>query len=212
MRHDTAREIVQRHLSGSAEVQRQVAEACVEDIIRAADLVVRSVSQGGQVLICGNGGSAADAEHLAAEFLNRLTKEFARPPIPAIALTSVPFLTAYANDVGYEGVFARQVEALGRSGDVLLCISTSGESGNVLRAAEEARKRGVRTVALTGAAGALAGAVDVAIRIPSRDTQHIQEAHLGVEHVLCHLIERRLYGERGEGQEHPAAALLDSDG
>ncbi len=212
MRRDAVREIVQRHLTDSAEVQRQVAEACVADVIRAADLIVRSVSNGGQVLLCGNGGSAADAEHLAAEFLNRLTKEFERPPIPAIALTSAPFLTAYANDVGYEGVFARQVEALGRPGDVLICISTSGGSGNVLRAAAEARRRGVRTVALTGAAGALTGAVDVAIRIPSLDTQHIQEAHLAVEHILCYLIERRLYEERREGQEHPAAVRRDSDG
>ena len=116
------------------------------------------------------------------------------PGLPAIALTTdTSFLTAYPNDVGFDGVFARQVQALGSAGDVLVAISTSGRSRNVLTAADEARHRGLSVVALLGEDGPLAAAADVAIRVPTKDTQVIQQVHLGVEHLICHLVERALY-------------------
>ena len=132
---------------------------------------------------------------MAAEFVSRLTKDFERPGLPAIALTTdTSFLTAYANDCGFEGVFTRQVQALGRPGDVLIGISTSGNSTNVIQAVELARTIGMRTVSLTGSGGRLAKLADVAITVPSDDTQHIQEVHLAVEHLLCMLVERALFG------------------
>lgn len=200
MAGEEIRERIRRHLLGSAEVTRRAAEECADDIARAAELIATSVKSGGKILICGNGGSAADSEHMTAEFLGRLTREFERPGLPAIALTSNgPFVTAYANDVGFEGIFARQVQALGGPGDVLISISTSGASGNVIRASEDARHRRMRIIALTGKGGILPGLADVAIQVPSDDTQHVQEAHLAIEHIICHLVERRLYGPDGEG-------------
>ncbi len=154
-----------------------------------------SLEGGGTMLICGNGGSAADAQHLATEFVSTLTIDNRRPSIPAIALTTdTSLLTAIANDFGVEGMFARQVESLGRAGDVLIGISTSGNSVNVIRAAEQARAQDMKTIALTGASGgALAPLADVAIRIPSTITSHIQECHLAVEQLLASLVEDALY-------------------
>jgi D-sedoheptulose 7-phosphate isomerase len=158
-------------------------------------LVANAVRAGGKLLICGNGGSAADAQGLATEFVSTLTTDRLRPAIPAMALTTdTSILTAVANDFGFEGVFARQVEALGRPGDVLLGISTSGNSRDVVLAAREARRRGLATVALTGRAGGeLAGIVDAAIRVPGDTTSHVQEAHLAVEHALAFAVEDALY-------------------
>jgi D-sedoheptulose 7-phosphate isomerase len=136
---------------------------------------------------------------MAAEFVSRLTKDFERPGLPAIALTTdTSFLTAYTNDCGYEGVFARQVQALGRARDVLLGISTSGNSANVIQAMELARGLGLKSVALTGAGGRLAKLADVAIAVPCEDTQHIQEAHLAIEHLLCLLVEQALFGRTAQ--------------
>jgi len=164
------------------------------EIARAAALVAESFRRGGKLLLCGNGGSAADCQHLAAEFVGRLTKEVARPGLPAIALTTdTSYLTAYANDFGFDGVFARQIEALGAAGDVLLAISTSGSSRNVLAAADAARRKAIAVIALVGDGGALAGSADVAIQVPSRDTQLIQQVHLAVEHLICQLVEQALY-------------------
>jgi D-sedoheptulose 7-phosphate isomerase len=193
-----SRELVRTFLHASAEVKTRAADSCADDLVRAAVLIGDAIAAGGKLLLCGNGGSAADCQHVAAEFVSRLTMEFERPAIPAIALTTdTSFLTAYANDIDFPGVFARQIEALGRAGDVLLGISTSGRSQNVLRAAETARARGMRVVALMGSAGPLADLADVAIRVPSPSTQHIQECHLCLEHALCHLVERRLFGSGG---------------
>ncbi len=164
------------------------------EIARAASLVTESFQRGGKLLLCGNGGSAADCQHVAAEFVGRLTKEVARPALPAIALTTdTSYLTACANDFGFDGVFARQIEALGRAGDVLLAISTSGSSRNVLAAADAARRNGIAVIALVGTDGPLAAAADVAIQVPSRDTQLIQQVHLAVEHLICQLVEQALY-------------------
>ena len=172
-----------------------VARDRLDEVVRAAQLLTASLRAGGKVLICGNGGSAADAQHLATEFVSTLTVDHPRPSIPAIALTTdTSLLTAIANDFGVEGLFARQVESIGREGDVLMAISTSGRSANVVRAARTARDRSMRVVALTGEGGGeLAPLADVAIRVPSTVTAHIQEAHLAVEQLLALLVERALY-------------------
>ena len=174
-----------------------VTEAMARDgaeIARAATVITQSFQRGGKLFLCGNGGSAADCQHLAAEFVGRLTKDVTRPGLPAIALTTdTSYLTAYANDFGFDGVFARQIEALATTGDVLLAISTSGSSRNVLAGVDAAKRKGLAVVALLGDEGALANAADVAIRVPSNDTQLIQQVHLAVEHLICHLVERALY-------------------
>ena len=195
------RETVSAYLRESADTKRRSAEACDEAIVAAADLVAQAFRGGGKVLLCGNGGSAADCQHMATEFVSRLTKSFERPGLPAIALTTdTSFLTAFANDCGFDGVFERQVQALGRPGDVLIGISTSGNSPNVVLAVKHARGAGLRSVVLTGTGGALASLADVAISVPSTDTQHIQEAHLAIEHLICWLVERDLFAS-------PAASM-----
>ena len=178
-----------------------MAERCVDSILAAADLIAETFRSGGKVLLCGNGGSAADCQHMAAEFVNRLTKDFERPGLPAIALTTdTSFLTAFANDCGFEGVFERQVQVLGKPGDALIGISTSGNSTNVIRAVEAARAADMQTIVLMGNNGRLAEMANVAISVPSANTQYIQEAHLAIEHILCGLVECSLFGE-GDNRE-----------
>ena len=182
---------VQQHLRKSAEAKIRAAESCADDVTRAAARIAAAFRAGGKLLICGNGGSAADAQHMAAELIVRLTADLVRPGLPAIALTTdSSVLTAYTNDFDFDGVFARQVQALGRPGDVLLGISTSGNSRNVIQAVEAARTAGMSVVTLTGNRGALLTMADVAIAVPEAITAHIQEVHLAIEHVLCALIER----------------------
>jgi phosphoheptose isomerase len=199
MQHDIDyhRKKARTYLLESAETKRQVADKCIDSILAAAELMAETFRAGGKVLLCGNGGSAADCQHMATEFVSRLTKEFERPGLPAIALTTdTSFLTAFANDCGFEGVFARQVQVLGKVPDVLIGISTSGNSMNVIRAIEAARAAKMRTIALTGSSGRLAALADIAIAVPSGNTQYVQEAHLGIEHLLCYLVELHLFGER----------------
>jgi phosphoheptose isomerase len=174
---------------------RRTADACAADVSAAAQLVCEALLGGGKILLCGNGGSAADSQHLAAEFVSTLTLDNRRPAIPAIALTTdTSILTAVANDFGFEGVFARQVEALGRAGDVLIGISTSGNSADVVLAFEHAERQGLRTIALTGESGGrLAPMADVAIKIPSSVTSHIQECHIAVGQLLALMVEEALY-------------------
>ncbi len=195
MDRDAAREMSERYLRDAATLMVEVAEGCRDDVASAAALLAAAFRGGHKLLICGNGGSAADAQHLATEFVSTLTLDHPRPSIPAIALTTdTSLLTAIANDYGVESVFERQVESLGDAGDVLLAISTSGNSLNVVRAAGRARERGLAVVALTGATGGtLAPLADVAIRIPSTVTAHIQECHLAVEQLVALLVERELY-------------------
>lgn len=164
-----------------------------EDIAAAASLIADTLASGGHVLLCGNGGSAADAQHLAAEFTGRFLKE--RAPWPAIALsTNTSALTAIGNDYGYDEVFARQVVAHGRFGDVLIAISTSGNSPNVVRAMEAARDRGVRVIGLAGTGGSSMPALsDVCIVVPGAGTPRIQEGHILVGHILCGLVEDVLF-------------------
>lgn len=189
---------IRAQLLESADVKRRTADVCLSDIERAAAAIANCLLMGGRVLLCGNGGSAADCQHIAAEFTNILSRDMMRPALSAIALTTdTSFLTGNANDFGFEGIFARQVEALGRPGDVLVAISTSGNSPNVVRGVERARELGLSVVGLTGASGGrLAAGADIAIRIPSLDVQRIQEAHVAVGHVLCWLAERQLFGEQ----------------
>lgn len=177
---------------------RDAAGTSVAAIAGAAKLIADSFRRGGKLLLCGNGGSAADCQHMAAEFVSKLRKtDSPRRALPALALTTdTSFLTAYANDVGVEDIFSRQIEAHGRPGDVLIAISTSGSSPNVLRGVEAARSAGMKTVALTGSGGPLGDTTDIAIRVPSGNVAHIQEAHLAVEHVICELVEDLMFGSR----------------
>jgi D-sedoheptulose 7-phosphate isomerase len=163
---------------------------------RAIDLVADALAAGRKLLLFGNGGSAADAQHLAAEFVGRFMRE--RRPLAAIALTTdTSALTAIANDYGYDEVFARQVRALAGEGDVALAISTSGRSPSVLRAVDACRELGVRTIGLTGGdGGALADAVDVSLCVSaSRLSSRIQETHILIGHVICEVVDRRLFGD-----------------
>jgi D-sedoheptulose 7-phosphate isomerase len=180
----------------SLHVQRVFLSEHAADLERAVDLVAEALGGGRKLLLFGNGGSAADAQHIACEFVGRMTRE--RRALPAIALTTdTSALTAISNDYGYDEVFARQVQALGRAGDVALALSTSGNSPNVLRAVSACRALGMRVVGLTGGdGGALAGQVDVSLRVSaSRLSPRVQETHILVGHVLCELVERRVCGE-----------------
>jgi phosphoheptose isomerase len=189
---------IETHLLQSGEIKRQTAANCAGSIAKAADVIAEAFLSGRKLLLCGNGGSAADCQHMAAEFVSRLSKDFERRALPAIALTTdTSFLTAFGNDCGFEGIFERQVEALGSPGDLLIGISTSGNSPNVIRAVEAARKRNMRTIALTGNSGRLAAIADVVIAVPSTDTEYIQEAHLSIEHIVCELVEFILFREPG---------------
>jgi len=167
----------------------------LEGVVEAAgDCLATCIASGGKILACGNGGSAADAQHFVAELVGRLKIE--RRALPGISLSSDPsIVTCLANDYGYDQLFSRQVEAFGRPNDVLLAISTSGKSPNILNAARVARELGLKVVSLTGSGGeALAAISDHCVRIPTHDTQCIQELHMAVLHVLCASIDKRVVG------------------
>ena len=179
-------------LAGLAALASRVADQHAVDIARLAGLYVDTLRGGGTLWFAGNGGSAADAQHVAAEYVIRYGKD--RRSLPAVALTTdTSLLTACGNDLGFETIFARQVEALVRPGDLLVLHSTSGESANVARAAQAARAKGARVVALLGkGGGALRRLVDDSLVIPSDETSHIQELHLAIEHVICGIVEAQL--------------------
>jgi D-sedoheptulose 7-phosphate isomerase len=188
---------VRGQLLESAALKRLVADRCAQAIVTAADLLSTVFREGGKLLLCGNGGSAADCQHMAAEFVSRLRREVHRPGLPAVALTTdTSFLTAFSNDAEFDGIFERQVSTLGKVGDGLIAISTSGSSRNIVRAVQMAKRMGVRSIALTGAKGLAGEPPEVTIAVPSADTQRIQEAHLAIEHVLCDLVEQRLFASR----------------
>jgi len=193
-------ERVRALLEESARVKRALAAEHAEAIVRVLELLIATFRAGGRVLLFGNGGSAADAQHLASEWCGRLARE--RSALPALALTANSSdLTAIGNDYGFERVFARLVEAHGRPGDVALALSTSGNSPNVLAGVDEAAARGLRTVALTGCGGGkLAARVELALVVPSDDPQRIQESHIAIGHVLAALVEEALFpGAGGAG-------------
>jgi D-sedoheptulose 7-phosphate isomerase len=170
----------------------RVAEELGPDLERACDMVRQTVGRGGTLFFCGNGGSAADAQHLATEYVVRYMRD--RRPYPAVALTTdTSLLTAAGNDLGFERVFSRQVEALAKPGDLLVIHSTSGNSANLLRAAEAARAKRVPVLALTArGGGALAGVADHTLVVPTQRTDRAQELHLCIQHIICDLVERDL--------------------
>ncbi len=181
-------------LKESSEIKLEVLRHCLADINRAADLLVASVKGGGKLMFCGNGGSAADCQHIATEFMVRLSHDVKRKAIGAIALTTDSSnITAGGNDIGFENIFARNVEGLGRTGDVLIGISTSGNSPNILNALAKAKEMGIKTVGLLGKTGGkMKDACDISVCIPSENVQRIQESHITVGHILCEIVEREL--------------------
>jgi phosphoheptose isomerase len=196
----SARNYTRQHIRTAAAAQELVISQCLEQIMQAANTIAEAFRAAHKVLLCGNGGSAADCQHVAAEFVSRLDRNFDRPPLPALALTTdTSFLTGFSNDCGYEGVFERQVCAFGNAGDVLIAISTSGNSANLRPAIRAARERGLRTVGLFGSGGLLRDEVDDLIEVPAQDTQTVQECMLPIEHVICALVERSLFTPAGAG-------------
>jgi phosphoheptose isomerase len=179
-------------LAEAAALHQQVSAAGIQKVVDAANAVVAAFAQGGKLLTFGNGGSATDAQHLAAELVGRFERE--RRGLAAVALTNdMSVLTSVANDYSFDRVFARQVEALGRAGDVAFGISTSGNSRNVLAALEQARSAGLTTIALTGRDGGVVGkAVDIHINVASDSTPRVQEVHRTLLHALCELVERAI--------------------
>lgn len=187
-------ERIQQIARESIETKRAFFDSQAEAVARAAQMLINSIRAGGKVLIFGNGGSAADAQHIAAELVNRLNYD--RPPIAAIALTTdTSILTSVGNDSTFDELFERQVRALGRAGDLCVAISTSGNSPNVLRAVRAAREIGIKTIALAGRnGGSLATMADVSLVVEADSTQRIQETHITIGHILCELIEDGLFG------------------
>jgi len=191
---------IRNHFQDSIRTKEAAMELLASPIAAAAELMTQCLLKEGKILSCGNGGSAGDAQHFSSELLNRFERE--RPGLPAMALTTdTSTLTSIANDYDYSQVFSKQVRALGHGGDVLLAISTSGNSGNVLAAIEAAHDRQMRVVALTGRdGGSIATALtegDVEIRVPAQSTARIQETHLLAIHCLCDLIDLHLFGQEG---------------
>jgi D-sedoheptulose 7-phosphate isomerase len=177
----------------SIDTKRRFFDSHGADVERVASMISESLKSGGKLLVFGNGGSAADAQHIAGELVNRFLQE--RRALPAISLTTDGgVLTCIANDTGFEKVFARQIEALGNKGDVCLAISTSGQSPNIIAACEQARSQGIQVIGLLGRdGGKVAGLCDLALIVPSNDTQRIQETHNLIGHILCELIETEMF-------------------
>lgn len=180
-------------ISTSADVKRAMLDACAKDIDIAANIMTDAVKNGRKILWCGNGGSAADAQHMATELMGGL-RDHDRPAIASIALTTdSSFLTAWSNDTDFNTIFSRQLDGLGKAGDVLVAISTSGNSENIVQAIERAKAMDMAVIILTGQSGGkLRDKGDVIIRIPSDDTQRIQEGHLLAEHIMCEMVENAI--------------------
>jgi D-sedoheptulose 7-phosphate isomerase len=183
-------------LKESSEIKLRILQQCSGEISKAIDLIIQAFKTKKKVLLCGNGGSAADAQHLATEFVIRLSPHIKRPGLPAIALTTdSSMLTAGANDLGYDNVFTRSIEALGNEGDVLIGISTSGNSASVNRAFQKAHEMKLVTIGLLGKDGGESKRLaDLAIIIPSNDTQRIQEGHITVGHIIFQQVEQEMFG------------------
>lgn len=181
----------------SSETKLKMKEHCLADIQKAVETIIDAFKNGKKLLLCGNGGSAADCQHIATEFMIRLSHHIERPALPAIALTTdTSNLTAGGNDIGFENIFARNVEGLGCDGDVLITISTSGNSPNIIKAVEKAHSKKMTVIGLLGGTGGkLKGKVDVSVIIPSNNVQRIQEGHITVAHILCEAVEESLYSK-----------------
>lgn len=184
------------NLEKSIAAKRAFFEAEADRIVTLVDWTADTIRNGGKILIFGNGGSAADAQHMAAEFVNRFLMD--RPPLAAIALTTdSSILTSIGNDFSFDDIFVKQIRALGRKGDLALGISTSGNSPNVLKAVAAAKEMEIRTVALTGGSGGkLASLADLVLNVPVTATPHIQEAHIWLEHLVCQLVDIELFGDK----------------
>jgi len=191
-------DFIESSLIESAETKKLMLQQCSNDLSAAVDMLIEAFRNGKKLLFCGNGGSAADSQHLATEFVIRLNHDLNRPAIPALALTTDSSnLTAGGNDIGFENVFARNVEAFGKEGDVLIAISTSGNSGNIIKAVEKAKSLGMKVIGfLGGTGGKLKPMVDIPIVIPSKNVQRIQEGHITAGHIICELTELGLYGNQ----------------
>ena len=183
-------------IKDSINIKKAMLELCVENIQGAANIMEQAIKDGKKILWCGNGGSAADAQHMAAELMGGLVSHD-RKPIASIALTTdTSFITAWSNDTDYASIFSRQIEGLGSAGDVLIAISTSGNSVNIINAIDSAKNKKMKVIILSGAtAGNMANLGDVRICIPSTNTQRIQEGHLLAEHILCEFVEASFLNE-----------------
>jgi D-sedoheptulose 7-phosphate isomerase len=183
-------------LNESSETKLKMIETCKEDIFKVSDVIKSSFQKGRKLMLCGNGGSAADCQHIATEFIIRLSHDINRPSLPAIALTTdTSNLTAGGNDIGFENVFSRSVEGLGNEGDILFAISTSGNSKNVLNAIHTAKKKKIISIGLLGGSGGvIKKSTDLNIIIPSSNTQRIQEGHITAAHIICEIVEREMFG------------------
>lgn len=183
-------------LRESAETKLNIERYCKDEVLKAVDVISDTYRKGKKVLLCGNGGSAADSQHIATELMIRLSHKINRPALPAIALTTdTSNLTAGSNDLGFENVFARSIEGLGNEGDILIAISTSGNSPNIINAVEKAREKKMFVIGfLGGNGGKLKDKVDLPIVIPSENVQRIQEGHITIAHIICELVEYELYG------------------
>ena len=190
------KDFIFQSLTESSKVKLLVLEKCYEPIMKAADILVEAVRSGKKIMLAGNGGSAADSQHIATEFMIRLSHDLSRPAIAAIALTTDSSnTTAGGNDIGFENVIARSIEGLGNEDDVFICISTSGNSPNIIKAVEKAHEKSISVVGfLGGKGGKLAEMCDVPIIVPSENTQRIQESHITIGHILCEIVERELFG------------------
>jgi D-sedoheptulose 7-phosphate isomerase len=186
---------IEESLRESSGIKLKVLESCFDGINAAGDKLIEAVRAGHKLLLCGNGGSAADCQHLATEFMVRLSHDIKRKAIGAIALTTDSSnITAGGNDIGFDSIFARSVEGIGNKGDVLIGISTSGNSKNVINAVHKSREMGIYTIGLLGASGGkLKSECDLSICVPSDNVQRIQESHITIGHILCEIVERELY-------------------
>jgi D-sedoheptulose 7-phosphate isomerase len=187
------RDKIIKSFNDSISVKQRFVDEHIETIIEVSRLIADTLNNGGKLLLFGNGGSACDASHIAAEFVNRFQRE--RPAFPAIALnTDMAVITSIANDYDYSSIFERQLKALGEKGDLAIAISTSGSSPNVIKAVEAAAKRGIKVIALTGAKGdRLASMSDYVFAVQSKDTPRVQETHITLGHVLCQIVEEILF-------------------
>jgi D-sedoheptulose 7-phosphate isomerase len=190
-------EAIAKMLKEGADLRLQMVETMTRDIIDAAQAIAHAFKTGRKILLFGNGGSAADSQHIAAEFMNRFQIE--RPPLPAIALTTdTSILTSISNDYAFEEVFSKQIKALGKKGDIAIGISTSGNSANVVKAFRIAKKLGMVTIALTSEGGKIGSNADIALAVPSKSIPRIQEAHITVGHILCDLTDTLLFRQVGK--------------
>jgi len=182
--------LIERYINESIDAKKRLLKDFII-IEKMADMIIDCFKRGNKVMLCGNGGSAADSQHIAAEFVNKFMMN--RRPLPAISLTNdMSILTSVSNDYGFEHVFEKQVEALGRKNDVLIALSTSGKSKNVIKAVEKARKMRLKIIALTGKDG-IATKTDLCLKIQSKQTPRIQEAHITALHIVCDLVEKKLF-------------------